>query len=595
MAWFTRTKEAVAQVVEKAVGFFGADEVVPAPRHQTGTALMQSRLAEAKRHAPQAAGEFAQDADCQSSIKRAYADGVPGGEPINEVLFGWFASIGFMGYQASAFIAQHWLVRKACFMPGRDAIRQGYTITSDTGDDLDPKVLQEFQKQAQRWQLNRRMLDFVGTGRVYGYRLALFRVRTANPTQWYENPFNLDGVTEGSYEGISMIDPQWVSPQLDAEAAIDPTSPHFYEPTWWLIQGKKYHRSHFVIFRNGELPDVLKPIYQYGGLPLPQLIAERVYCAERTANEAPQLTMTKRLMVLGVNAAEFLANGEESLEKLRLAQTYRDNFQTQVIDKDGESVEQLDTSLADLDAVIMTQYQLVAAVAGVPATKLLGTTPKGFNATGEYDEKNYHEDLESLQQLDLSPFIERHHDLVMKSVIAPKFFDGKFVSTTTVWAPLDSPDAKEMADAQLVLAQRDAALVTAGTIDGADSRERLRKDRESGYYGISEAVPEDAGAAAAGLTMAEPGAEVLTGDSALDPVRIVSNQRHRDPAIVAAKRQAQDYTVQVSPLFVDEDGTRYRIVIDGHHSLEAAKADGVPPNFVEGNYGGSDYEVIADG
>ena len=30
----------------------------------------------------------------------------------------------------------------------------------------------------------------------------------------------------------------------------------------------------------------------------------------------------------------------------------------------------------------MTQYQLAASVANVPATKLLGTQPKGFNATG---------------------------------------------------------------------------------------------------------------------------------------------------------------------------------------------------------------------
>ena len=55
--------------------------------------------------------------------------------------------------------------------------------------------------------------------------------------------------------------------------------------------------SHFVILRGPEVSDILKPSYLYGGLPLTQLILERVYGAERTANEAPMLALTKRLVV----------------------------------------------------------------------------------------------------------------------------------------------------------------------------------------------------------------------------------------------------------------------------------------------------------
>src|SRR5690606_36986455 len=78
---------------------------------------------------------------------------------------------------------------------------------------------------------------------------------------------------------------------------------------------------------------------------------------------------------------------------------------------EGETVGQMDTSLADFDALLMTQYQLVAAEANVPGTKLLGTTPKGFNATGEYEEAVYREELESIQTNDLSPMLERHYKL----------------------------------------------------------------------------------------------------------------------------------------------------------------------------------------
>ena len=52
----------------------------------------------------------------------------------------------------------------------------------------------------------------------------------------------------------------------------------------------------------------MKPAYLYGGLPVPQLISERVYAAERTANEAPMLAMTKRLTVLKCDITQAVAN-----------------------------------------------------------------------------------------------------------------------------------------------------------------------------------------------------------------------------------------------------------------------------------------------
>ncbi len=36
-------------------------------------------------------------------------------------------------------------------------------------------------------------------------------------------------------------------------------------------------------------------MYNYFGVSVPERIYERVYASERTANEAPQLAMTKRL------------------------------------------------------------------------------------------------------------------------------------------------------------------------------------------------------------------------------------------------------------------------------------------------------------
>ncbi len=69
----------------------------------------------------------------------------------------------------------------------------------------------------------------------------------------------------------------------------------------------------------------------------------------------------------------------------------------------------------------MTLWQVVAAGGNYPATKLLGTSPKGFGASGDYESENYHEFLETLQEFGASPMVERHHKLVNRAYIKPMY------------------------------------------------------------------------------------------------------------------------------------------------------------------------------
>jgi len=162
-----------------------------------------------------------------------------------------------------------------------------------------------------------------------------------------------------------------------------------------------------------------------------------------------------------------------------------------VCDKDSEDITQQDTGLADLDTTIMTQYQLVASIAEVPATKLLGTTPKGFNSTGESEAEDYRVMLESIQANDLDPLLERHHQLVWLSAIKPKFGITDDIEVETSWRPLDSPTAAEWADVNLKKAQAAVAYAGIGAIDGEDVREQLRRDKDSDYFGLAEDIPQD--------------------------------------------------------------------------------------------------------
>lgn len=402
-------------------------------------------------------------------------------------LVSWYGSQGFIGYQLCALVAQNWLVRVACSLPGKDAVRNGYDVTVNNGKDISPEVLDSLRQLDKDYDVNYHMRKFIEKGRVFGIRIAFFLVESPDP-EYYSKPFNPDGILPHSYRGIVQIDPYWVTPELDADAAGNPGSPYFYEPTWWRIQGLLIHRTHLVIFRPWEVEDISKPAYWYGGMSLPQQIFQRVYCAERTANEAPLLAMTKRTQAVQMDLNAAVGKGNELQKRMEQWAWMRDNYGIKLLGL-KENIIQTETSLSDLDNVIMTQYQLCSAIARIPSTKLIETEPKGFNATGDYTRDNYHQDLKSTQANDLSPLLSRHHLITIRSDICPRFGIKPF-DTTIVWKPLDEQTAKEKAETREIDSRTAVNFSTVGAIDGTDVREKITTDPDSGYDGLTGPAPE---------------------------------------------------------------------------------------------------------
>lgn len=409
---------------------------------------------------------------------------------VPDAIAGFFVSQTFIGYQFCALLAQHWLIDKACSMPAKDAVRQGYEVDVEMEDDSDDeeadkkiahKAIKRLKTVDRDMDIKSVMQEYLHFGRIYGIRVALFVVESTDP-DYYKKPFNIDGVKPGTYRGISQVDPQWCIPDLSDANLTDPASMKFYEPSFYTIGTLVVHRSHLSIYVPFPVTDFLKPGYQFGGVSVPQRIYERVYASERTANEAPILAMTKRLIALALPDSAFA--DEESLIG-RIAQwcMLKDNHGVRVGGKE-EMIQQFDTSLADLDAVIMTQYQLVAAIAEVPSTKLLGTSPKGFGASGEYEEASYREFLEGLQaKLDF--MLRRHHQLAMKSIVAPEL-GIEPLEVDHQWQSLDSPTAVEWADIALKKAQADQIYATIQAVDPSDIRRKIQNDKESDYFGMPD-------------------------------------------------------------------------------------------------------------
>ena len=389
----------------------------------------------------------------------------------------WFASQRFIGYAQAAWIAKHWLVDKAINMPVRGALKNGWEIDTD-----DQAVIDKLTSIDKKYLLLERLREYFASGRRTGGAVAVFLTcpELDDEAEYYEAPLNIQAVTQ--YHGIAVIDAADAHGELITEDMVNPASLNYMTPTFYKIGTRRYHKSHCIAFTPYPVADTLKPTYGYWGVSLPERIYERVYAAERTANEAPLLTMTKRLRTLGIDLQDLLAGDEEALAILKHnvagLQEMANNMGVFVYDAaNGSGMQQLDTALADVDTVIMTQYQLVAAIAEIPATRLLGTTPKGFNATGDAEAEDYRQHLEEVQTNDLQPLIEKHYRLACQVNDIPDV-------PSITWLPVDSPTAEMLADIDSKNGQTVANLANAMVITPEQGAEALSQKRESMFYGL---------------------------------------------------------------------------------------------------------------
>ncbi len=414
-------------------------------------------------------------------LQSAYEPNIMG----QEIIFTHFAKQSFIGFNNCAILAQDWLINKAICAPCEDAIAFDYDITLKdidiTTEDKDViNKLKNLSEDKTRFNIKDICKTFAQNKRKYGQALCIPLIERVD----YSLPFNIDAIRPKAYKGITCIEPIWVAPVLDMEATTNPLSKRFYKPTWFrLPNGQLIHHTWFIFNIYGELSDILKPTYYFGGLPLPQLLYEQVYAADKTAKEAPMLAQSKRLNYIEGNLNAFIADNIKLSNTLKIMSWLRNNWGWLLIKKD-QKIGQLDTTLTDFDAVTMLGYQIVSAISCVPSARLLETSPKGWQSTGSFESESYKQLQQGIQRLDYVPILDFHYKLLAKS----EFDINKNYSC--VFSEIDTPTEKERAEIREINSRTDSNYINSGVIAPDEVRTILREDVNSGYNALSEEMEQ---------------------------------------------------------------------------------------------------------
>lgn len=399
---------------------------------------------------------------------------------ISDQQLGYFYNHGFMGYTACATIGQHWFATKACTIKGKVAVGAGYELSiNGENDDAAEAKIKEVRKWERKRKIKKSLVQAQKFKEVFGVRHILFIVDGHDT----ELPLNFDSVKKGQYKGFSQPDPQWVYPILEGDSLTRPASLDFYTPDYFLIAGQRYHKSWVIVLIGDEVADVMKPFYRYGGISLTQKLWQRVYSAERCADEAPELLNTMRLIVEKTDVAAAIMDEESFMEAQEFNQRNKTNFSTRIIGREDD-VAQIQTTLTGVSELTMDQYQIASAIAEVPITIMMSDTPKGFSATGENELKQFYETCSWIQD-ELSEILDKHYELLTRSLF------GQDINLEHEWCELGQVTEKEAAEIREIDSRTDLNYVSGMMISGDEVRHKLSNDPKSGYN-LAERIEGDA-------------------------------------------------------------------------------------------------------
>lgn len=396
---------------------------------------------------------------------------------------------GFLGYAFLSTLTQNGLIRAGVSTVADEMTRKWVEIKgADTGDDDRIKrITQDMERLGLQRVFNRaaHLTGYFGGCLVYIDMGDLDDV-TARA------PLHLDSATfaPGALRRFVPVEPINVYP--GNYNASNPMAENYFSPETWWVLGREYHKSRFLYFTANELPILLRPSYNFFGIPVAQLALDYVAHFTETRESAARLLTKFSLTAFKTNLSGVLQGGGTQDLDARMAYFIQrqSNDGAFVIDKEEEDLLKLDTSLGGVIDIVRQALELLAAIFRVPAVKLLGISPAGFNATGEGDLRNYYDHVASQQQAILRQPLARALDVLQHNAFGAV---DQTISADFVTPGDDDP--KYVAEVNKILADTDAVYLDRSVISPEEIRARLAARADSGYTGIDvDALPEPQGA-----------------------------------------------------------------------------------------------------
>ena len=316
--------------------------------------------------------------------------------------------------------------------------------------------------------------------RLYGTSLIVMDIEDGGDP---EDPLELDFIGEGDLNHIKAVDcNRFDTAQITI--TYDPLDPNYGLPEHYRFTGSgtRVHHSRVLRFDAIKLPfdEFLRNRY------LSDSVLARLYTAlvnfNTVTDAAASMVYNCNIDIIKVENLLNLVQTQEGMnlvtKRFALADMLKSFNNTLLLDskEQHEIKTNTFTSLPEL----MDRYGMfLTGGSDIPAVRLMGTSAKGLNATGEGDLDNYYDKLKSNQIVDFKPKLEYFDKIMARSLGFDSEQDLSFE-----FNPLYQMDPSEIAEIELKNAQRDQIYLGENIIDEVTTAKQLMQ--KGVYSNISE-------------------------------------------------------------------------------------------------------------
>lgn len=288
---------------------------------------------------------------------------------------------------------------------------------------------------------------------------------------------------KGSLKAFRVVEPIWAYP--NRYNATDPLIEDHYRPETWFVMGKEVHRTRFMTLVSREVPDILKPVYSFGGVSMSQMIRQSVDYWASARESVSRLIRSFSTMWLKMDMDSVLNDGGGEQVKARAAiyTHFRDNSGVYMLNR-TEEMGNVSTPLGTLDHLQAQAQEHICSVAGVPLVVLTGISPSGLNATSEGELQVWAQRVHSMQE----HLFNEPLKVVLETIQLDQFgmIDDEIIFD---FEPLIEASEEEEGKAKKNQAEMDQIYANIGWLGPDEGRQYLADKPDSPYSMIDFSAP----------------------------------------------------------------------------------------------------------
>lgn len=360
------------------------------------------------------------------------------------------------------------LVKRAMEIRPMTALARGYNITlpGDKADERDVatniELANDAEKYAAKLRFNEMFLDACIFGRLFGGGLLMVGLDDGKDPSL---PLDEDNIRAIRY--VNFVDRRFL---YALTYYGDPFAQHFGEPETYRVTSMfgdnrttVVHASRCIRFDGGGV-EILKKRelagWTYSTLQAAydslRIWMNAIQASGNLLVDASQgVFKLKGLMdAIGTPGAEELI-----MQRMAMIDYRRSSGQSLQLDAEEEDFDRKATPFQGIPEMLDRMMQMVAADFETPVTLLFKRSPAGLNATGDSDFRDWYDSIDIERKIVHSPKIQKFFSWVFAAQDGPT--GGELPEHILVnWAPLWQPTAKERAETEYIVAQRDAIYIT---------------------------------------------------------------------------------------------------------------------------------------